>query len=142
MLRVLVAGFGLLLLSCGPGMAQDSAVPAAGGDAPPNINACAGVYGALAQEQGNFGSAGTLMAEKYINFARINFEDRLSQLARSQEKGITELKNASEADRSEFYMKLVDAETEGDMNVPAVRAITRTSDACDGIYGFGPSLGG
>ena len=65
-----------------------------------------------------------------------------SQLARSQEKGITELKNASEADRSEFYMKLVDAETEGDMSVPAVRVITRTSDACDAIYGFGPSLGG
>ncbi len=141
-MRLLLAGFGLLLLSCGAAQAQDNAVPAAGGDAPPNLNACAGVYGALGQEQTNFGGAGSLMAERYVNFPRIDFEDRLAQLARSQEKGITELKNASEADRSEFYMKLVDAETEGDMNVPAVRAITRTSDACDAIYGFGPSLGG
>ncbi len=142
MLRSFLAGLGLLMLSCAPAMAQGEAQSAAGSDKPPSLETCAGAYGALAQEQINFGSAGSLMAEKYINFPRIDFEDRLARLARSQEKGITELKTASETERSEFYMKLVDAETEGEMDVPGVRAVTRTADACDAIYGFGPSLEG
>ncbi len=141
-MRYFLAGLGLLLLSFGPVMAQDEVQNAAGSDAPPGLNDCAGAYGALADEQINFGSAGSLMAEKYVNFPRIDFQDRLAQLARSQEKGITELRTASEAERSEFYMKLVDAETEGQMDVPGVRTVTRTADACDAEYNFGPSLGG
>jgi hypothetical protein len=39
-------------------------------------------------------------------------------------------------------MKLVDAETDGDMDVPSVRDLVRVSDTCDAEYGFTPSLGG
>ncbi len=106
------------------------------------MKACAGVYGALAQEQGAFGATDSLMGERYLNFAKIDFNERLAQLARKEEKGITDLQASSEAERSADYMKLVDAETEGTMDSPSVLGLTRLSDTCDEEYGFNPSLGG
>jgi hypothetical protein len=63
-------------------------------------------------------------------------------LAGKSEMGLSDLKDASAADESTDYMKLVDAETDGDMDVPPVRDMVRTSDTCDAEYGFSPSLGG
>lgn len=107
-----------------------------------SIERCAAVYGALAQQQGAFGTQDSLMGEQYFNYAKINFDDRLTQLARKAEKGVTELKSSTEADRTELYMKLVDAETEGDLGVKAVRDLVHLSDSCDLEFGFGPQLGG
>jgi len=137
-LRQIIAGLGLLAISCGPALAQATI----GGAATPNAEKCAAVYGALAQDQGNFGSSDSLLGERYFNYSKINFEDRLARLAGKSEKGITELKTATEFDRQTFYMKLVDAETEGDLDVQSVRDIVRLSDGCDSEYGFSPSMGG
>ena len=123
---------GLLLAATGTAWAQER----------PTTQKCAAVYGAFAQEQGAFGTTDSLMGEHYFNYAKINFDDRLAQLARKSEMGVTELKTSVAADESGDYMKLVDAETDGDMDTPAVRDMIRVSDTCDAEYGFSPSLGG
>ena len=130
-MRILLA-LGLLAAACAPALAQER----------PTGQKCAAVYGAFAQEQGAFGTTGSLMGERYFNYAKINFDDRLSQLARKSEMGVTEMKTASATDESADYMKLVDAETDGDMEVQPVREMIRLSDTCDAEYGFSPSLGG
>ncbi len=135
-MRIILA-LGLLLAACGPAAAQD--IVQAG---PPSSKTCAAVYGAFAQEQAAFGTSDSLMGERYFNYAKINFPDRLGALAGKSEMGLTELKDASAAEESTDYMKLVDAETDGDMDVPPVRDLIRTSDTCDAEYGFSPSLGG
>ena len=131
-MKAVILGFGLFALSCSAAQAQDR----------PTVKDCAAVYGALGQEQGAFGTTDSLMGERYFNYAKINFEDRLSRLAGKSEMGIADLKSASAVDESSYYMKLVDAETDGDMDVPPVREMIRTSDTCDAEYGFSPSLGG
>ena len=133
----ILAGLALALLCFGAAQAQDAGEPR-----PPTAEKCAAVYGAFAQDQGAFGTTDSLLGERYFNYAKINFDDRLSRLAGKAEKGITELKAASETDRSTMYMQLVDAETEGDMEAKAVRDLIRLSDTCDAEYGFAPSLGG
>ena len=130
-MRTLVA-VGLLLAACGPALAQER----------PTAQKCAAVYGAFAQEQSAFGSTNSLMGERYFNYAKINFDERLSQLAGKSEIGVTEMKTSSASDEAANYMKLVDAETDGDMDVQAVRDMIRLSDTCDAEYGFSPSLGG
>lgn len=131
-MKAVILGFGLFICCCGPAAAQDR----------PTVKACAAVYGALAQEQGAFGTTDSLMGEHYTNFAKIDFTDRLAQLARKEELGIADLQASSEADRASDYMKLVDAETEGTMDSPDVLNLTRLSDTCDAEYAFTPSLGG
>ncbi len=134
-MKIIVAGLTLLVLACGPAAwAQDPTAPSS--------KRCAAVYGAFAQEQGAFGTTDSLMGERYFNYPKINFDDREAQLAAKSEMGVTDLKSASATDQADFYMKLVDAETEGDMDVDAVRAMIRLSDTCDAEYGFSPSLGG
>ncbi|HEY5412610.1 MAG TPA: hypothetical protein VIJ94_17970 [Caulobacteraceae bacterium] len=128
-----VLALGLLLATCGTAWAQDR---------PPTSQKCAAAYGAFAQEQAAFGASDSLMGERYFNYAKIKFDDRLAQLAGKSEMGVTDLKSAAAADESDFYMKLVDAETDGDMDVPPVRDMIRLSDTCDAEYGFSPSLGG
>ena len=128
-----ILALGLLLAASGTAWAQDG---------PPSSQKCAAVYGAFAQEQSAFGATGSLMGERYFNYAKIKFDDRLALLAGKSEMGVTDLKSASALDESDFYMKLVDAETDGDMDVPPVREMIRTSDTCDAEYGFAPSLGG
>ncbi len=130
-MRTLVA-VGLLLAACGPALAQER----------PTAQKCAAVYGAFAQEQSAFGSTNSLMGERYFNYAKINFDERLSQLAGKSEIGVTEMKTSSASDEAANYMKLVDAETDGDMDVQPVRDMIRLSDTCDAEYGFSPSLGG
>ena len=137
-MRQIIAGLGLLAFSCGPALAQATI----GGTATPTADRCAAVYGALAQDQGNFGSSDSLLGERYFNYSKINFDDRLTRLAGKSEKGITELKAATEFDRQTLYMKLVDAETEGDLDVQAVRDVIRLADSCDAEFGFAPSMGG
>jgi hypothetical protein len=122
----------LLLAVSTPALAQER----------PTAERCAAVYGAFAQAQGTFGANNSLLGERYFAYTRISFDDRLSQLAGKSEMGVTQLKTASAAQESDFYMKLVDAETEGDMDVQAIRDMIRTSDTCDAEYGFNPSLGG
>ncbi len=128
----IVLALGLLLATGGPALAQER----------PTAQKCAAVYGAFAQEQGAFGTTGSLMGERYFNYAKINFDDRLALLAGKSEMGVTEMKTASATDESADYMKLVDAETDGDMEVQPVREMIRLSDTCDAEYGFSPSLGG
>jgi hypothetical protein len=133
----IIAGLALAAVWCGAASAQSVA------DArPPTAEKCAAVYGAFAQDQTNFGTTDSLLGERYFSYAKINFEDRLSQLAGKAEKGVSELKDATESERSAMYMQLVDAETEGDIEVQAVRDLIRLSDTCDAEYGFAPSLGG
>ncbi len=123
---------GLLLAACGPALAQER----------PTAQNCAAVYGAFAQEQVTFGTTNSLMGERYFNYVKISFDDRLAQLAGKSEMGVTQLKTASAAAESDYYMKLVDAETDGDMDAQPVREMIRLSDTCDAEYGFSPSLGG
>ena len=123
---------GLLLAACGPALAQER----------PTTEKCAAVYGAFAHEQATFGTTNSLMGERYFNYVKISFDDRLAQLAGKSEKGVTDLKTASASAEADFYMKLVDAETDGDMDALPVREMIRLSDTCDAEYGFNPSLGG
>ena len=123
---------GLLLAACCPALAQER----------PTSQKCAAVYGAFAQAQGTFGSDNSLLGERYFAYTRISFEDRLERLAGKSEMGVTELKTASATQEGDYYMKLVDAETEGDMDVPAIHDMISVSDTCDAEYGFSPSLGG
>ena len=127
----IVLAVGLLLAACGPALAQER----------PTAQKCAAVYGAFAQEQVTFGTSNSLMGERYFNYVKINFAERLESLARKSEMGVTELKSSSAVQESDYYMKLVDAETDGDMDVLAVREMIRLSDTCDAEYGFNPSMG-
>ena len=133
----IIAGLALAAVWCGAAGAQNLGDPR-----PPTAERCAAVYGAFAQDQGNFGASDSLLGERYFNYGKINFDDRLGLLAGKAEKGISELKTATEPDRSAMYMQLVDAETEGDIDVLTVRDLIRLSDTCDAEYGFAPSLGG
>jgi hypothetical protein len=108
----------------------------------PTTVKCAAVYGAFAQDQGAFGTTDSLMGERYFNFPKISFDDRLTQLAAKDEKGVSDLKDAAAADQANFYKTLVDAETDGDVGVVAVQDMIGLSDTCDAEYGFSPSLGG
>ena len=143
-MREIIAGLGLLALWCGAAQAQgaNDAPTTLSDDRPPTAEKCAAVYGAFAQDQAAFGTSDSLLGERYFSYARIKFEDRLSQLAGKAEKGVTELKSATESDRETLYMKLVDAETEGDIDVQSVRDLVRLSDSCDAEFGFSPSMGG
>ena len=127
----IVFAVGLLLAACTPALAQER----------PTAQKCASVYGAFAQEQTTFGASNSLMGERYFNYVKINFAERLESLARKSEMGVTELKSSSAVQESDYYMKLVDAETDGDMDVLAVREMIRLSDTCDAEYGFNPSMG-
>ena len=149
-MKSIALGLALVVLSSAPVLAKatppsDAAAPQATAPPDPDMPTalrCAAIYGALAQEQGNFGTTDSLLGERYFNYARINFDDRLAQLAGKAEKGVTELKSDSAPEESVIYMKLVDAETEGDMDTLEVRRLLRLSDTCDGEFGFTPSLGG
>ncbi len=131
-MRSFLVALGLLVASSGMAVAQE----------PPKLEECAGVYGALAKQQGTFKVENSLLGERYVNYARIDFDGRLTELARKMEQGITELRTAGEADLDDDYMKLVDAETEGNLDTDTVRSIVELSDSCDVEYGFNPSLGG
>ncbi len=135
LIRIIIA-MALAAAWCGSAAAQSI------GDArPPTAQKCAAVYGAFAQDQGNFGTSDSLLGERYFNYAKINFDDRLGLLAGKAEKGISQLKDESETDRAAMYMQLVDAETEGDVEAQSVRDLIRLSDTCDAEYGFSPSMG-
>ena len=131
-----IVGLALAIAACGPALAQPAKPPSR------SIDTCAAVYGALAEQQKAFGVDDSLMGEKYFSYAKISFDDRLTQLARKAERGVSELKASTEAERTEHYMKLVDAETEGDIDVKDVRDVVRLSDSCDLEFGFTPLLGG
>ncbi len=137
-----ILGLALLIVLSGPAAAAEAPVATAEPEAGPSSDDCAGVYGALADDQGNFGVADSLMGERYFNYARIDFQDRLNRLARQLEVGISQLKTDSESARSQAYMKLVDAETEGDLDTATVRQVVAQADSCDSRFGFAPSLGG
>ncbi len=130
-MKAVILGFGLFALSCSAALAQDR----------PTVKSSAAISGALGQEQGAFGTTDSLMGERYLNYAKIDFNDRLAQLARKEEMGITELQTSAETERSVDYMKLVDAETEGAMDSPDVLTLIHRADTCDDEYGFTPSLG-
>lgn len=131
-----ILGLAIAAACCGPAMAQSI-----GDSRPPTAVKCAAVYGAFAQDQGAFGTSDSLLGERYFNYAKINFEDRLGELAGKAEKGISQLKDESQSDRATMYMQLVDAETEGDVEAQAVQDLIRLSDTCDAEYGFSPSMG-
>jgi hypothetical protein len=134
-MKIIAAAALAAVLSCGCAWAQEQQVA-------PTGEKCAAVYGAFAQDQGAFGTSDSLMGARYFNYAKINFDDRLSQLASKSEKGVQDLKDDASADEAGFYRTLVDAETEGDMDAQSVRDLIRLSDTCDAEYGFSPSLGG
>ena len=148
----MLTGFCLLFLAAGAAQAEDSSdapvatrpsAPAlAPGPATPNFDSCAGVYGALGRQQEHFGADSSLLTEWHPNFGRIDFNERLTALARRNSKGITELKNETEADRMEFYAVLIDAETDAEPDTPKLKDLILTADACDLQFGFSPSLGG
>ena len=98
-MKTVILGLSLLVLSSGVALAQDR----------PTVKGCAAAYGALGQQQSAFGTADSLMGERYLNYAKIDFNDRLTQLAAKEEMGITELQTSSESELSQDYMKLVDA---------------------------------
>lgn len=125
-----------------PVVTRDAPVATGAAPARPTFDLCAGAYAALARHQDNYGSEGSLMSERFPNFARISYDERLARLARQAEKGVSELKAEALDRHGDFFRKLVDAETEGDMNVDPVKQVTFTADACDAQYGFSPSLGG
>ena len=142
-MRHIIAGLGLLAVWGALAHAQDSGdgpstIP---DNTPPTAEKCAAVYGAFAQDQANFGASDSLLGERYSNYMRISFDDRLNQLAGKAEKNVSDLKGATDTERAALYMKLVDAETEGEMDAQVVRDMIRLSDSCDDEFGFSPSLG-
>lgn len=149
-MKSIIIGLAAFLLAPCAALAQADAPVSTTGDAPvstspvaatPGPKACAAAYGALAQEQTTFGND-TLLTERRPNFARIDYNDRLFQLAGKTETGLTELKTSGAEDEAAYYHKLVDAETEGDVDTPDVNLLLDAADACDRQYGFSPSLGG
>jgi hypothetical protein len=151
-LKLSIAAAFVGLASCGAALAAPAAdAPIATHDAPlatksapakATFEVCAGAYAALARHQDNFGTEGSLMSERYPNYARINFNDRLSTLARQAEKGVTELKADANDRHHDYVQKLVDAETEGDLATEGVKDVAFIANQCDVQYGFFPSLGG
>lgn len=121
---------------------HDAPVATQTAPARPTFEVCAGAYAALGRHQDNFGTDGSLMSERYPNYGRINFNDRLASLARQQEKGVSELKAYVDDRHHDFVQKLVDAETEGDMSAAGVKDVAFVANQCDAQYGFAPSLGG
>lgn len=150
-MKVAVAALALMLAAPAAAAPAGADAPMATHDAPvatrtptvrPTFDICAGAYAALARHQDNYGTEGSLMSERFPNFARINYNERLGSLARQAEKGVSDLKAAAQDRHGDYFRKLVDAETEGDMNVDPVKEVAFTADACDSQYGFSPSLGG
>ena len=133
-MRIIAAGIAVLFLCSGAASAQEYVAP--------SPEKCAAVYGALAQDQGAFGTTDSLMGERYFNYPKISFDDRLTQLAAKSEKGVSDLKDSAAADQATFYKTLVDAETDGDVEVVGVQDMIHLADTCDAEYGFSPSLGG
>jgi|WetSurMetagenome_2_1015567.scaffolds.fasta_scaffold79753_2 hypothetical protein len=133
-MKIIAAGIAVLVLCSGAARAEELVAP--------TTVKCAAVYGALAQDQGAFGTTDSLMGERYFNYPKISFDDRLTRLAGKAEKGVSELKDSAAVDESAFYKTLVDAETDGDVEVTGVQDLIRLSDTCDAEYGFSPSLGG
>jgi hypothetical protein len=125
-----------------PVTTRDAPVATGSATAKPTFDICAGAYAALARDQDNYGADGSLMSERFPNFARINYDERLAKLAEQAERGVSELKADALDRHGDFFRKLVDAETEGDMNVDPVKQVAFTADACDAEFGFTPSLGG
>ena len=128
---VLLAAIGLVL-SAGAASAQDQPTPAQ----------CAAAYGAFAKLQQGIGAQNALMTERYPAFASIDFADRVVRLAGKAEIGVTDLKTAASSEQAALYAALVDAETEGDIDVKPVADLARRSDSCDLAYELVPSLGG
>lgn len=120
-----------LVLSTGAALAQDG----------PTSVQCAAAYGALSRLQQGIGAQNALMTERYPAFASIDFSDRVVRLAGKAEMGVTDLKTQAGDEQAGFYAALIDAETEGDMDVKAVADLVRRSDGCDLAYGLVPSLG-
>lgn len=152
-MKALAVALGLILLASAPTLAaaQAADAPLATGEeavttqaqtAKPAFEACAAVYTALARLQDNFGAEGSLLTERYPRFAKIDFNARLGVLAGQASKGVSQLKSESEDAEGDFFRKLIDAETEGDVDVDGVKDVAFVSNACDLQYGFAPSLGG
>lgn len=131
---VLLAAIGLVL-SAGAAEAQDGPqdqlTPAQ----------CAAAYGAFAQLQQGIGAQNALMTERYPLFASIDFADRIMRLAGKAEIGLSDLKTSATAEQANLYAALIDAETEGDMDVKPVADLVLRSDRCDAAYALVPSLG-
>jgi len=131
---VLLAAIGLVL-SAGAAEAQDGAQ-----DQPAPVQ-CAAAYGALSKLQQGIGAQHALMTERYPAFASIDFADRVVRLAGKAEMGVSDLKTTATAEQASLYAALIDAETEGNMDVKAVADLVQRSDACDLAYALVPSLG-
>lgn len=134
-MKIFAAAAAVLVLSGGGAWAQEVVVA-------PTPEKCAAVYGAFAQHQGAFGVTDSLMGQHYFNYPKISFDDRLSLLAAKEEKGLSDLKDSAAEDESGYYKTLVDAETDGDVDVVSIHDMIDLSDACDAEYDFTPSLGG
>lgn len=134
-MKIIAAAVLAVAVSSGCAWAQQTEVA-------PTPEKCAAVYGAFAQDQGAFGTTDSLMGERYFNYPKISFDDRLSQLAAKAEKGVQDMKDAAATDQAADYRTLVDAETEGDVESTSVTDLIGLSDTCDAEYGFSPSLGG
>lgn len=147
-MKPVLAALGLLLASVGSGpawaqpAAADAPVATQTGPSKPAFESCADAYGSLARLQAHFGAEGSLLTEQYPAFARINFDDRLSALASRADRGPGDLKTPAQIEKSDFYRKLIDAETEGDTATEGVKDVAFAATACDTAYGFTPSLGG
>lgn len=131
---VLLASIGLVL-SAGAAQAQDGAQ-----DEPTPVE-CAAAYGALSKLQQGIGAQNALMTERYPLFASIDFADRIVRLAGKAEMGVTDLKTKAGDEQAVFYAALINAETEGDMDVKDVADLVRRSNGCDLAHGLVPSLG-
>ena len=120
-----------LVLSAGAALAQDEPTPAQ----------CAAAYGALSQLQQGVGTQNALMSERYPEFASIDYADRIVRLAGKAEVGVTDLKSQGLDEQAGFYAALINAETEGDLDVKDVADLVQRSDACDLTFNLAPSLG-
>ncbi len=139
-LWVLAAG----VLCAAPALAQpapEGAITTRPAGPGPTLNNCAAVYGALARQQATFGRTGSLFGQRYGNFDQIDFDARLNELSRKTEKGVTELKTLGESFPTDYYHALVDAETQGDIDTPAVNELAQVTVECDAEYDFAPPLG-
>lgn len=145
-MRQLLAGLAALALVGGSALAQPAPPgpvvtrPASKPPPPPTLKACAGVYAALARQQTTFGTDGSLLGERFSNFAKIDYEARIAELGRKTETGVSELKSLGQSDPADFYDKLVNAETEGEIETPEITELARVANACDAQYAFTPSL--
>ncbi len=127
---VLLAAVGLVL-SAGAARADDQPTPVQ----------CAAAYGALSKLQQAIGAQNALMTERYPLFGSIDFADRIVRLAGKAEMGVSDLKTEASGEQTTLYAALINAETEGDMDVKSVADLVLRSDTCDLAYELTPSLG-